>query len=150
MIFYSSTQAYCEPMKSGGNTPMTMMFTGAEVKALCSMFHGYGGSGSVFTYAFGVYEAGHIIAAYAWQPPPLPSAMSVCKRAPQAVLALSRMVAVPRAERHLNHVSRPLRHQMKRLIDRTRWPVLITYSDKSLGHTGHVYKCSGWRATAVN
>jgi len=36
---------------------------------------------------------------------------------------------------------------MRALIDRTRWPVLITYSDEGQGHTGHVYKCSGWRAT---
>jgi hypothetical protein len=57
------------------------------------------------------------------------------------------MVAVPREKRKLRHVSTPLRKQMKALIDRTRWPVLITYSDESLGHTGHVYKCSGWRPT---
>ncbi len=36
---------------------------------------------------------------------------------------------------------------MKRLIDRSRWPVLVTYSDEGQGHTGHVYKCSGWQAT---
>ncbi len=51
---------------------------------------------------------------------------------------------MPRADRELNHVSRPLRHQMKHLIDRGRWPVLVTYSDEGQGHTGHVYKCSGW------
>jgi hypothetical protein len=33
---------------------------------------------------------------------------------------------------------------MNVLIDRTRWPVLVTYSDIGQGHTGHVYKCSGW------
>lgn len=37
---------------------------------------------------------------------------------------------------------------MLRAIDRSRWPVLVTYSDESVGHTGHVYKCSGWRKTA--
>ena len=47
--------------------------------------------------------------------------------------------------RHLNHVSRPLRRQMKHEIDRGRWPVLVTYSDEGAGHTGHVYKCSGWK-----
>jgi hypothetical protein len=58
------------------------------------------------------------------------------------------MVAVPKADRELNHVSKPLRRQMRVLIDRTRWPVLVTYSDESLGHTGHVYRCSGWEMTA--
>jgi hypothetical protein len=57
------------------------------------------------------------------------------------------MVAVPKEKRLLQHVSKPLRRQMRMLIDRTRWPVLITYSDESFGHTGHVYKCSGWQKT---
>ena len=43
-----------------------------------------------------------------------------------------------------------MRRQMAKLIDRTRYPVLITYSDEGQGHTGHVYKCSGWQKTAVN
>jgi hypothetical protein len=57
------------------------------------------------------------------------------------------MVAVPKVERQLRHISRPLRRQMRVLIDRTRWPVLLTYSDEGQGHTGYVYKCSGWEAT---
>jgi hypothetical protein len=118
-----------------------------EVRALCVAHHGYGSAGSVAVYAFGVYEDGRLVAAYAWQPPPPGAAASVCPEAPAGVLALSRMVAVPRAERRLNHVSKPLRVQMKRLVDRTRWPVLVTYSDEGQGHTGYVYACSGWTPT---
>lgn len=58
------------------------------------------------------------------------------------------MVALPPEQRALRHISKPLRWQMKNLIDRTRWPVLVTYSDESVGHTGHVYKCSGWTPTS--
>jgi hypothetical protein len=119
----------------------------AEVQALCKSFHGYGGAGGSATYTFGVYEDARIVAAYAWQPPPTGSALSVCATAPAGVLSLSRMVAVPRADRVLNHVSRPLRQQMKHGINRARWPVLVTYSDEGEGHTGHVYKCSGWKPT---
>lgn len=68
----------------------------------------------------------------------------MCPEEPAAVLALSRMVAVDRSDRRLRHISKPLRHQMMRMIDRGRWPVLITYHDEGQGHTGHVYKCSGW------
>lgn len=57
------------------------------------------------------------------------------------------MVAVPKEDRVLKHVSKPLKYQMYFEIDRTRWPVLITYSDEGQGHTGYVYKCSGWRPT---
>lgn len=115
-----------------------------DVDALCAKYHGYGGAGRVSVYAFGVYEDGRMVAGYAWQPPPVGAATAVCPEFPQGVLALSRMVAVPREERALKHVSKPLMEQMKRLIDRARWPVLVTYSDSGQGHTGYVYQCSGW------
>lgn len=117
------------------------------VKSLCKKYHGYGGAGGAATYAFAVYEDGRPVAAFAWQPPPPGAAKSVCPERPQAVLALSRMVAVPKSDRRLRHISKPLRYQMRRLIDRGRWPVLITYHDEGQGHTGHVYKCSGWALT---
>lgn len=117
------------------------------VRALCEEHHGYASAGRVAVYAFAVYEDGRPVAAYAWQPPPPGAARSVCPEQPAGVLALSRMVAVPRADRRLNHVSRPLRRQMRRLIDRGRWPVLVTYHDEGQGHTGHVYMCSGWTKT---
>jgi len=78
-----------------------------------------------------------VVAAYAWQPPPPGASRAVCPEAPEGVLALSRMVAVPRDERRLQHVSTPLRRQMRVLIDRGRWPVLVTYSDEGQGHTGN-------------
>lgn len=120
----------------------------ATVVDLCRRFHGYGSAGNVAVYAFAVYEENLPVAAYAWQPPPPGAARSICAEAPFAVLALSRMVAVPKSERKLAHVSKPLRRQMLRLIDRGRWPVLVTYSDEGQGHTGHVYKCSGWEKTS--
>ena len=117
------------------------------VQALCRRFHGYGSAGNASVYAWAVYEDDHAVAAYTWQPPPTGAARAVCPEAPQGVLALSRMVAVDADDRRLNHVSKPLRRQMRALIDRTRWPVLVTYSDEGEGHTGHVYKCSGWEKT---
>jgi hypothetical protein len=119
----------------------------AEVRELCERYHGYQSAGGVAVYCFGVYEQQRMVAAYSWQPPSPGAARAVCPEAPYAVLALSRMVAVPKEERELNHVSRPLKRQMRQLIDRTRWPVLVTYSDEGQGHTGHVYKCSGWEKT---
>lgn len=117
------------------------------VADLCAHFHGYKGASNTKTYAFGVFEDDEVVAAYAWQPPPPGAAANVCPEAPYGVLALSRMVAVERDDRRLRHVSTPLRRQMRNLIDRSRWPVLVTYSDRGQGHTGHVYKCSGWERT---
>ena len=119
----------------------------SEVERLCAAHHAYGGAGGTAVYCFGVYEDGALVAAFSWQPPPPGAALSTCREVPGGVLALSRMVAVPKDQRALRHISKPLRVIMRRLIDRTRWPVLITYSDESKGHTGHVYKCSGWQPT---
>lgn len=119
--------------------------TRPEVLPLFESFHAYQGLSNSMTYCFAVEEKGRIVAAFAWQPPG--AASSVCKEAPHGVLALSRMVAAPKTQRELRHISKPLKRQMRALIDRTRWPVLVTYSDEGLGHTGHVYKCSGWTPT---
>ena len=97
------------------------------------------------TEAFAVYEGVRIVAGWLWQPPPFGAAKAVAPGAPHGVLALSRMVALPRDERSLRHISKPLRRQMRVLIDRSRWPVLVTWHDEGLGHNGHVYKCSGWQ-----
>ncbi len=118
-----------------------------QVRKLCEVYHGYKSTGNVAVYSFGVFEDDKIVAGFLWQPPAPGAAKSVSKHEPAIVLALSRMVAIPKVERKLNHISKPLRRQMKVLIDRERWPILITYSDSSLGHTGHVYKCSGWQKT---
>jgi hypothetical protein len=118
-----------------------------DVRGLCERFHGYKSAGRVAVYCWKVVEDGETVAAYSWQPPPPGAAASVCPEAPAGVLALSRMVATPKEERRLKHVSKPLKVQMKRLIDRTRWPVLVTYSDEGQGHTGYVYQCSGWEKT---
>lgn len=118
----------------------------ADVRPLFNRYHGYGDAGGTSTYCFAVFEQGVPIAAYVWQPPAFGAAKSVCKEAPYGVLALSRMVAVPRSERQLQRISIPLREQFK-LIDRGRWPVLITYSDEGQGHNGWVYRCARMKAT---
>lgn len=119
----------------------------ADVRHLFAENHAYASTGKVCVYVYAVIEDARPVAAFLWQPPPPGASRSVCIDCPQGVLALSRMVAVPRNERRLRHVSKPLRAQMIRKIDRSRWPVLVTYSDESVGHTGHVYKCSGWTKT---
>ena len=122
----------------------------APLESLRPLFvahHAYKGVSAAATYAFGVYEGDVLVAAFAWQPPPVGCAKSVLPCCPSGVLALSRMVALPREERRLKHLSNPLRRQMNDLIDPTRWPALVTFSDEGRGHMGHVYKCSGWTKT---
>lgn len=118
-----------------------------DIAPLFKRYHAYKGVGDVATYAFAVSERRQLVAGFTWNAPAFGAAKSACADIPQGVLSLTRMVALPRKERTLRHLSKPLRYQMLKEIDRTRWPVLITYSDESLGHDGNVYKCSGWQKT---
>lgn len=118
----------------------------AEIRHLFEEHHAYRSVGAAATYAFGLFEAGRVVAGFTWQPPPPGAARSVCAEIPHGVLSLSRMVAVPREQR-TGRLRNPLRRMMRHLIDRTRWPVLVTYSDESVGHTGYLYKITGWRPT---
>lgn len=130
--------------------------TRREVLPLFEKHHIYAGLSKSLTYCFCLEVDSEIIAAFAWQPPPPGAARSVCQEAPHAVLSLSRMVATPAAERqHLSqsegrHISKPLKRQMCSMIDRGRWPVLVTYSDEGCDHDGYTYRCSGWVATKRN
>lgn len=122
-----------------------------DVAPLIERYHAYAGVGASATACFAVEEPGRgIVAAFVWCPPPPGPASALCPDLPAAVLALSRMVAVPKEERRLQKLSRPLKAIMIHHLDRGRWPVLVTYSDEGLGHTGHVYRCSGWTPTARN
>ncbi|MGI9459534.1 MAG: hypothetical protein ACR2NF_06015 [Pirellulales bacterium] len=127
-----------------------------DVVDLCEKYHKYGSSGVIHAYRLAVVEDSVPVAVYAWMPPAPGAAKTICPEFPQGVLSLSRMSAVPKAERRLKHISKPLRWQMKNIIDRTRYPVLVTYSDEGdprgdgRGHNGFTYQCSGWTKTARN
>ena len=56
-------------------------------------------------------------------------------------LQLSRLVLRPDAPR--NAASFLLRRSMG-LLNRAKWPVLLTYADSGQGHTGAIYRASGW------
>lgn len=118
----------------------------AQAADLVQQYHGYKGSGCTCTYAFGYFSpSGDLVAAWIWLPPAPGSARSVSPGDPRGALALSRMIAIPKADRpFFPHISKGLREIQKRHIDRDRWPVLVTYSDAGQGHTGYVYQCAGW------
>lgn len=76
-----------------------------------------------------------------WLPPTKPAAVSVDPERWRGVLALTRLVVdddVP-----TNGASFLLGGSMRRL-DRARWPVLLTYADTALGHTGAIYRATNW------
>jgi hypothetical protein len=76
-----------------------------------------------------------------WLPPTRTSAESFDKQNWQGVLSLSRLVVSP--DIPTNAESFLIRHSM-RMIDRERWPILVTYADSWRGHKGTIYRAAGW------
>lgn len=78
-----------------------------------------------------------------WMPPTPPAARSVAGDDDwHGVLCLSRFALDPEVPK--NGASYFLAASM-RLLDRTRWPVLLTYADTRLGHTGAIYLATNWQ-----
>lgn len=117
------------------------------VKAFIRKYHAYGSDGGNATLCHGVFEGEKLVACFTWKQAIIGLAKSVRPHDPQGVLSLSRMVAVPKTERQLKHISKPLKVVMNSMLDRARYPHLVTFSDRSLGHNGFVYLCSGWTKT---
>lgn len=76
-----------------------------------------------------------------WIPPTRAAAESVAGEDWGGVLCLHRLAIEPGMP--TNAASFLLGRSM-RLIDRERWPVLLTYADTALGHTGAIYKATNW------
>ena len=73
--------------------------------------------------------------------PCTPTAARAVGGTPSSVLALSRFVvddAVPK-----NGASFFLGGAM-RMLDRSRWPILLSYADMRLGHSGAIYRAANW------
>ena len=76
-----------------------------------------------------------------WLPPTRSAAVSLHPDRPEGVLTLSRLVVAPHVP--TNGASFLLGRSMK-LLDRQRWPVLVTYADTNQGHTGAIYRATNW------
>jgi len=77
-----------------------------------------------------------------WMPPLPPAARSVAGEGWRGVLCLSRLAV--ETDVPANGTSFLLGRSM-RLLDRARWPVLLTYADTAHGHTGAIYLATNWR-----
>ena len=76
-----------------------------------------------------------------WIPPTRSAAEAWAGEAWKGVLALSRLVIDPSVPANACSF---LLSKSVRLIDRTRWHTLVTYADSWRGHTGTIYRASGW------
>jgi hypothetical protein len=124
--------------------PLPERGTFADILPLLVRHHAYQGGGCVGDVWLCRDAAGDVVAGWMWTPPAPGAARKYAPDCPSAVLSLSRMVAIPKAERSWQ-ISKPLLWLMRHGLDRGRWPVLLTYSDAGAGHKGTAYQASRWK-----
>lgn len=113
-----------------------------EARHFIKLWHYAKSSPNTATYRHGLIGPDWVhYGAAVWLPPTRAAAEKVAGEEWHGVLCLSRLVVAP--EVPTNGASFLLGRSMK-LIDRKRWPVLLTYADTKLGHTGAIYKATNW------
>lgn len=115
-----------------------------ELAHFCALWHYSRSAPNTSVYRHGLVRVAsneHLGGAL-WLPPTKPAAVAVAGEDWRGVLVLSRLVVAPECPK--NAASFLLGRSM-RLIDRARWPVLLTYADTRLGHTGAIYFATNWR-----
>ena len=118
--------------------------THAEAMARVREWHYARGGTNTSTYRHGLYRSGlmgELVGVAIWIPPTKNAALTVSDNW-QGVLSLSRLACQPGLP--TNAASFLLGGSM-RLIERGRWPVLLTYADTGHGHTGAIYRATNWR-----
>lgn len=118
---------------------------------LIERFHYAAGESNTATYCHGLWRRGEEledrIAGVAWWIPPTKSAAQALEGDNwNGVLSLSRLVILPGVP--ANACSFLIRRSMRQ-IDRSRWPVLVTYADEWRGHSGSIYLAAGWQYDGV-
>lgn len=119
----------------------------SEAVALVKQLHYARSAPNTSTYRHGLYRTdsepfrGDLLGVAIWLPPTRAAAETVAGNW-RGVLALSRLVIAPTVP--TNGASFLLGRSM-RMIDRTVWPVLVTYADTAQGHTGAIYRATNWQ-----
>jgi hypothetical protein len=114
-----------------------------EAYQLVTQYHYSKNLGGNATYAHGLYKAAEWFAADIYGAALWCNAVFLSKRfdLPAGPLMLTRLVVRP--DMPTNAASFLLGQSMRR-IDRKQWPVLVTYADTALGHTGAIYRATNW------
>jgi len=116
-------------------------------RTLVEQYHYAHGASNTATYLHGLFRRGEFWETNCkgvawWIPPTKSAALATYPENWQGVLMLHRLVIVPGVPK--NACSFLLAHSMK-LIDRNRWPCLVTYADEWQGHNGTIYKATNWK-----
>lgn len=113
---------------------------------LVTEYHYAGGGSNTATYCHGLFQKGEFweynCKGIAWWIPPTKSAaLATYPEDWQGVLSLTRLVILPDVPKNSASF---LLSQSTKMIDRKRWPCLVTYADVWQNHTGLIYRASNW------
>ena len=112
-----------------------------EARQFVRLYHYARSSANTGTYVHALRRVWQSYGFAIWIPPTRGAAESVAGEAWRGVLCLSRLVVAPDVP--ANGASFLLGRSMA-MVDRSRWPVLLTYADTRLGHTGAIYRATNW------
>lgn len=104
------------------------------------------GASNTATYLHGLYPRGwhwyeECVGVAWWIPPTRSAAEAWAGEAWEGVLSLSRLAIASEVPKNACSF---LLSKSVRMIDRARWPVLVTYADSWRGHNGAIYRAAGW------
>jgi len=116
-----------------------------DAKQLVRRLHYSHGTGNTAIYCHGLMPKDECFLRYLkgaalWMPPIKAAAINITEDW-QGVLCLSRLVV---ADDMPTNAASFLLGRSIRLIDRQRWPVLVTYADEWRGHKGTIYEATNW------
>lgn len=123
----------------------------AAARRLVVEHHYAKGASNTATYLHGLYRIGRLsdeecLGVAWWIPPTRSAAQATFPDRWQGVLCLSRMVVAPEVPANACSF---LLARSRRLIDREKWPCLVTYADEWRGHTGAIYRADNWHYTGL-
>ena len=116
----------------------------SDARILVEEYHYAAGASNTRVYTHGLFDRsdGCPVGVAWWIPPTKSAALATFPQDWRGVLALSRLVVAPWVPQ--NGASFLMSRSM-RLIDRGRWPCLVTYADVWRGHSGTIYKAANWK-----
>ncbi len=114
-----------------------------NARRLVEEHHYAQGASNTATYLHGLFPSGQseCMGVAWWIPPTRTAAHATYPDNWQGVLALSRLALVPGLP---TNAASFLLARSRKLIDRSRWPCLVTYADEWRGHTGAIYRADNW------
>ena len=114
-------------------------------RLLVQLFHYAQGTSNTAIYRHGLFRVGDPDAACLgvawWLAPTKAAALATNPDDWTGVLSLSRLVIVPGCP---TNAASFLLSRSRKMIDRQKWPCLVTYADSGQGHTGAIYRADNW------